>query len=84
MLGVAAINFFTLPIPLAQSGEQLIAIRLLTGLAIGFAASAPFPNAAELMPAQHHLARHRDRSRTRLKSRLGRLRNLPMTPAPIR
>ncbi len=53
LLGVAAINFFTLLIPLAQSGEQLILIRLLTGLAIGFAASAPFPIAAELMPAQH-------------------------------
>ena len=26
---------------------------MLTGLAIGFAASAPFPIAAELMPAQH-------------------------------
>ena len=53
LLGVAGINFFTLLIPLAQSGEHLIAIRLLTGLAIGFAASAPFPIAAELMPAQH-------------------------------
>ena len=53
LLGVAAINFCTLLIPLAQSGEQLIVIRLLTGLAIGFAASAPFPIAAELMPAQH-------------------------------
>jgi putative MFS transporter len=53
LLGVAGINFFTLLIPLAQSGEQLIVIRLLTGLFIGFAASAPFPIAAELMPAQH-------------------------------
>jgi putative MFS transporter len=53
LLGVAGINFFTLLIPLAQSGEHLIIIRLLTGLAIGFAASAPFPIAAELMPAQH-------------------------------
>jgi MFS transporter, putative metabolite:H+ symporter len=53
LLGVAAINFFTLLIPLAQSGEQLIIIRLLTGLAGGFAASAPFPIAAELMPARH-------------------------------
>ncbi|MGA8382543.1 MAG: MFS transporter, partial [Stellaceae bacterium] len=53
LLGVAAINLFTLLIPLTQSGEQLIVIRLLTGLAIGFAASAPFPIAAELMPAQH-------------------------------
>ena len=43
LLGVAAINLFTLLIPLTQSGEQLIVIRLLTGLAIGFAASAPFP-----------------------------------------
>src|SRR5215469_298387 len=49
LIGVAAINFFTLLISLAQSGEQLIVIRLLTGLA----ASAPFPIAAELMPAQH-------------------------------
>lgn len=53
LLGVAGINFFTLLIPLAQTGEHLIAIRLLTGFAIGFAASAPFPIAAELMPAQH-------------------------------
>jgi MFS family permease len=53
LLGVAAINLFMLLIPLAQSGEHLIVIRLLTGLAIGFAASAPFPIAAELMPAQH-------------------------------
>ena len=28
-------------------------MRLLTGLAGGFAVSAPFPIAAELMPAQH-------------------------------
>ncbi|MGH7047708.1 MAG: MFS transporter [Stellaceae bacterium] len=36
-----------------QSREQLILLRLLTGLAGGFAVSAPFPIAAELMPAQH-------------------------------
>ena len=53
VLGVASINFFTLLIPLVQSGEQLIILRLLTGLAGGFAASAAFPIAAELMPAQH-------------------------------
>jgi MFS family permease len=53
LIGVAATNFFTLMIPLVQSGEQLIMIRLLTGLAGGFAVSAPFPIAAELMPAQH-------------------------------
>ena len=53
LVGVASINFFTLLIPLVQSGEELIIIRLLTGLAGGFAASAAFPIAAELMPAQH-------------------------------
>ena len=53
LIGVATTNFFTLLIPLVQSGEQLIIIRLLTGLAGGFAVSAPFPIAAELMPAQH-------------------------------
>jgi putative MFS transporter len=53
LLGVASINFFTLLIPLVHNAEQLIIIRLLTGLAGGFAASAPFPIAAELMPAQH-------------------------------
>ena len=36
-----------------QNAEQLIIVRLLTGLAGGFAVSAPFPIAAELMPAQH-------------------------------
>ncbi len=53
LIGVAAINFFTLLIPLVQSAEQLIVVRLLTGLAGGFAVSAPFPIAAELLPAQH-------------------------------
>ncbi len=53
LIGVAAITFCTLLIPLVQSGEQLIALRLLTGLGGGFAVSAPFPIAAELMPAQH-------------------------------
>jgi putative MFS transporter len=53
LIGVAATNFFTLLIPLVQSGEQLIIVRMLTGLAGGFAVSAPFPIAAELMPARH-------------------------------
>jgi MFS transporter, putative metabolite:H+ symporter len=53
LIGVGAITFFTLLIPLVQSGEQLIVLRLLTGLGGGFAVSAPFPIAAELMPAQH-------------------------------
>jgi MFS transporter, putative metabolite:H+ symporter len=53
LIGVAAINLFTLLILVVQTGEQLIVIRLLTGLAGGFAGAAPFPIAAELMPAQH-------------------------------
>src|ERR1700740_3310182 len=52
-IGVVGTTFFTLLIPLVQSAEQLIIVRLLTGLAGGFAVSAPFPIAAELMPAQH-------------------------------
>jgi MFS family permease len=53
LIGVATTNLFTLLIPLVQSGEQLIVVRLLTGLAGGFAVAAPFPIAAELLPAQH-------------------------------
>jgi MFS transporter, putative metabolite:H+ symporter len=53
LIGVATTNLFTLLIPLVQTGEQLIIVRLLTGLAGGFAVAAPFPIAAELMPAQH-------------------------------
>jgi MFS transporter, putative metabolite:H+ symporter len=53
LIGVGAITFFTLLIPLVQNAEQLIILRLLTGLGGGFAVSAPFPIAAELMPAQH-------------------------------
>ena len=52
-IGVVGTTFFTLLIPLVQNAEQLIIVRLLTGLAGGFAVSAPFPIAAELMPAQH-------------------------------
>jgi putative MFS transporter len=52
-IGVIASTFFTLLIPLAQTGTQLLVIRVLTGFGIGFALSAPFPIAAELMPAQH-------------------------------
>jgi MFS transporter, putative metabolite:H+ symporter len=53
MIGVIATTFFTLLIPLVQSAEQLIIVRLLTGFGAGFAVSAAFPIAAELMPAQH-------------------------------
>jgi len=52
-IGVISTTFFTLLIPLAQSGTQLLVIRLLTGFGAGFAVAAPFPIAAELMPAQH-------------------------------
>ena len=53
VIGVAATTFFTLLIPLVHNAEQLIILRLLTGFGGGFAVSAPFPIAAELMPAQH-------------------------------
>ncbi len=52
-IGVIATTFFTLVIPLVQTAEQLIIVRLLTGLGGGFAVSAAFPIAAELMPAPH-------------------------------
>ena len=53
LIGVASVTFSTLLIPLVQTGEQLIIVRLITGLGGGFAVSAPFPIAAELMPARH-------------------------------
>jgi hypothetical protein len=53
LIGVIATTFFTLLIPLVQSAEQLIIVRLLTGIGAGGAVSAAFPIAAELMPAQH-------------------------------
>ena len=53
LIGVIATTFFTLMIPLVQNAEQLIIVRLLTGIGAGGAVSAAFPIAAELMPAQH-------------------------------
>ena len=53
LIGVAGTTFLTLLVPLVQTGNQLLLLRFLTGLAGGFAVSAPFPIAAELMPAQH-------------------------------
>src|SRR5215469_6680255 len=53
LIGVIATTFFTLLIPLVQNAEQLIIVRLLTGIGAGSAVSAAFPIAAELMPAQH-------------------------------
>jgi MFS transporter, putative metabolite:H+ symporter len=52
-IGVIGMTFFTLLIPFVQTAEQLIVVRLLTGIGLGFAITAPFPVAAELMPAQH-------------------------------
>jgi MFS family permease len=52
-VGVIISTFFTLLIPVVQTGSQLIIIRLITGIGLGFALSAPFPIAAELMPKQH-------------------------------
>ena len=53
LIGVIATTFCTLLIPLVQTADQLIIVRLLTGLGAGGAVSAAFPIAAELMPAQH-------------------------------
>jgi putative MFS transporter len=53
LIGVIATTLFTLLIPLVQTADQLIILRLLTGFGAGFAVSAAFPIAAELMPAQH-------------------------------
>jgi len=52
-IGVVISTLFTLMIPLAETGGQLIVLRLLTGIGLGFAIPAPFPIAAELMPARH-------------------------------
>jgi len=53
LIGVIATTFFTLLVPLVQNSEQLIILRLLTGLGAGGTVSAAFPIAAERMPAQH-------------------------------
>jgi putative MFS transporter len=53
LIGVILTTFFTLLIPLVQNAEQLIIVRLLTGIGAGGVVSAAFPIAAELMPAQH-------------------------------
>ena len=53
LIGVVLTTFFTLLIPLVQNAEQLIILRLLTGVGAGGVVSAAFPIAAELMPARH-------------------------------
>ncbi len=52
-VGVIFSTLCTLLILLAHSFEQLFVLRLVTGFFLGFTISAPFPIAAELMPAQH-------------------------------
>jgi MFS transporter, putative metabolite:H+ symporter len=52
-IGVISVTGLTLLIPLVQTAEQLIALRILIGIGGGFSVTAPFPIAAELMPARH-------------------------------
>ena len=52
-IGVIVSTACTLLIMVAQDFEQLFILRLITGIGLGFTISAPFPIAAELMPAQH-------------------------------
>ena len=52
-VGVILSTLCTLLILFAHSFEQLFILRLITGFFLGFTISAPFPIAAELMPAQH-------------------------------
>jgi hypothetical protein len=57
LIVVATTNLFTLLIPLVQSGELLIIVRLLTGLAGRIAVAAPFPicRRADARAAPAHL-----------------------------
>jgi MFS transporter, putative metabolite:H+ symporter len=52
-IGVVVSTLCTLLILVAQDFTQLFVLRLITGIGLGFTISAPFPIAAELMPAQH-------------------------------
>ena len=52
-IGVILSTLCTLLILVSQNFEQLLTLRLITGIGLGFTISAPFPIAAELMPAQH-------------------------------
>jgi MFS transporter, putative metabolite:H+ symporter len=52
-IGVISVTGLTLLIPFVQSAEQLIALRIVIAFGGGFAVTAPFPIAAELMPPQH-------------------------------
>jgi MFS transporter, putative metabolite:H+ symporter len=52
-VGVILSTLCTLLILLVHSFAELLILRLVTGFFLGFTISAPFPIAAELMPAQH-------------------------------
>ena len=52
-IGVIVSTLCTLLILVAQDFTQLLVLRLITGIGLGFTISAPFPIAAELMPARH-------------------------------
>ncbi len=52
-IGVIVSTLFTLLILLAHTETELIVFRLITGVGLGFTISAPYPIAAELMPAKH-------------------------------
>jgi MFS transporter, AAHS family, 4-hydroxybenzoate transporter len=53
LIGVIVTAICTLLIPLVHNAEQLIILRLLTGLGCGGVVSMPYPIGTELMPAQH-------------------------------
>jgi MFS transporter, putative metabolite:H+ symporter len=52
-VGVIISTLCTLLILVVHSFEGLFVLRLITGFGLGFTISAPFPIAAELMPARH-------------------------------
>lgn len=51
--GIIITTLFTLLIPVAQNAGQLIALRILGSIGVGFAIPAAYPIGAELLPAQH-------------------------------
>ncbi len=51
--GIVVTTLFTLLIPLAETADQLIALRILGSIGVGFAIPAAYPIGAELLPAQH-------------------------------
>jgi len=51
--GIVVTTLFTLLIPLAHSAWQLIALRILGSIGVGFAIPAAYPIGAELLPARH-------------------------------